>query len=293
MTGPIIGHMTKDEILDGLSRLNETYGPWSYDLPLPYGIWTRGGTGAPHYRLKRTVQAAADLVGRPLCECRVLDLGCLEGLFAIEFAMQGCRALGIEAREGHVAKAAFAAKALGLDDVVSFERDDVRNISHAKYGEFDIIVCSGILYHLDVDGVFGIIAQMHDMTNRVVVIDTHVSLHATVTVNYHGCEYHGSMYKEHDANASQGQKERSGWASYDNVESLWLTRESLVNALSDAGFTSVHECFVPVCITKTAAGIALDRCTFAAVKGDRVQLLANPAANAPDEPIPEMLLRYA
>jgi hypothetical protein len=40
-----------------------------------------------HLRLRRIIQTIADLGGKPWAELRILDLGSLEGLFAIECAV--------------------------------------------------------------------------------------------------------------------------------------------------------------------------------------------------------------
>ena len=88
--------MEKSEIIERLNNLKQQYGEWSYDIPLPYNIWTKGNIQMPHTRLKRIVQLVNDTVGKPLSECRVLDLGCLDGQFSIEFAQQGATTLGIE-----------------------------------------------------------------------------------------------------------------------------------------------------------------------------------------------------
>src|SRR5436853_1702027 len=105
---------TRESLLSGLGALKRQHGEWSYDIPLPFGVWTKDGKALPHTRLKRIVQMAADLAGKPLDQCRVLDLACLDGQFAIEFALRGAESVGIEIRESHVAKARFAAQALGL-----------------------------------------------------------------------------------------------------------------------------------------------------------------------------------
>ena len=60
---------------------------------------------AADWRLRRIVQVAADLLGKPLSQARVLDLACLEGHYGIEFAMQGAdrrrdRSSRIEHRQG-------------------------------------------------------------------------------------------------------------------------------------------------------------------------------------------------
>ena len=80
---------TKDLIERGLEKIQQQYGQWSFDIPLPHGVWTRGNQEIPHTRLKRILQVAHDLCTKPLGHCRVLDLGCLDGLFAIEFALHG------------------------------------------------------------------------------------------------------------------------------------------------------------------------------------------------------------
>ena len=57
------------------------------------------------------------------------------------------RLWAIEGRESGNANARFAAEVLGLSNV-SFITDDVRNLSQERYGRFDVVFCSGILYHL-------------------------------------------------------------------------------------------------------------------------------------------------
>jgi predicted RNA methylase len=74
----------------------------------------------------------------------VLDLACLEAHYAIEFALHGARAVGIEYRDESLAKARFAKEHLRLDKLELF-KDDVRNLSRERYGEFDLVICSGIL----------------------------------------------------------------------------------------------------------------------------------------------------
>src|SRR5215217_6605312 len=120
-----------------LEKLVEQHGPWTaMAIKLPDGSYTRAPS--PDYRLRRILQSAADLVGKPLSQCRVLDLACLEGHYAIEFALQGAEAVGIEGREASLVKCEFVKQALGLKRV-TFVQDDVRNLSREKYGVFDII----------------------------------------------------------------------------------------------------------------------------------------------------------
>src|SRR5262249_36516038 len=130
----------------------------------------------------------SDLSVKQLSQSRILDLGCLDGIFSIEFAKKGANTLGVEIREANIKKAIFCKEALGLRNL-EFCQDDVRNVSIESYGSFDAIVCSGILYHLEANDAINLINSMYHMVNRLVVIDTHVALQPVVSFVYGGEKY--------------------------------------------------------------------------------------------------------
>ena len=76
---------------------------------------------------------------------KVADLGCLEGGYTVEFARMGFQSLGIEARADNIQKCNYVKHHLDLPNL-AFIQDDARNLS--AYGKFDIVYCSGLLYHL-------------------------------------------------------------------------------------------------------------------------------------------------
>lgn len=284
---------TREELERALERLKTQYGEWAYDIPLPFDLWTRGNLGVPHTRLRRVVQIVSDLSEKPLAECRVLDLGCLDGIFSIEFAKHGCRTVGVEIREANIRKAVFCAEALGLRNL-EFRQDDVRNLSLESYGRFDAIVCSGILYHLPAGDALALIDRMFAMVTRVVVLDTHVALEPVERFVRGDEEYWGRVFREHADNATPDEKARALWASADNPTSFWFTRPSLVNALSGAGFSSVYECFVPAHLNFGQPGLEhRDRCTFVALKEGPCRIETSPSANTVSEQWPEDSLSYA
>jgi SAM-dependent methyltransferase len=195
--------------------------------------------------LKRIVQIVADTAGKPIDEMRVLDLGCLEGLYAVEFALRGAEVVGIEGRETNLVKANFAKETLGLDRL-SFALDDARKLSKEKYGEFDVALCLGLLYHLDAPDVFEFVERVAEVTRRVCIIDTHVSVKPDKSVSYKGHEYRGWAYREHEAQATNEQRAKALWSSLKDEFSFWLSRPSLYNLLLDSGFTSAYACHAPV-----------------------------------------------
>src|SRR6185312_10010629 len=105
----------------------------------------------------------------------ILDLACLEGQYALEFARQGAQSVGIEGRAENLEKARFAQRALQLDNV-ELHQDDVRNLSVAKYGHFDVVLCLGILYHLDAPDVFDFVERIASVCTGFAIFDTYISV---------------------------------------------------------------------------------------------------------------------
>jgi 2-polyprenyl-3-methyl-5-hydroxy-6-metoxy-1,4-benzoquinol methylase len=236
------------------SRIIAEHGDWTaMSIHLGRGIYTREPVA--DWRLRRIVQIAEDLLGKPLSEARVLDLACLEGQYGIEFALHGAQVVGLEIREANLAKARFAQQELGLDNI-RFIQDDVRNLSERVHGTFDIVICSGILYHLDVPDVFDFVQRIYDVSARLVVFDTQLSLSDRASVDYQA-------------------KYRDFWASIDNTRSFWLTHASLCNLISEVGFTSFLRVENP-----HMQGLAADRATYVAVRGRRAKVLSSPPTDA-------------
>lgn len=284
---------SREQIQQRLDEIGREYGDWTYDIPLPFDVWTKGNLRLPHTRLKRIVQAVSDLSQKPISKCRILDLGCLEGMFSIEFALHGAETIGVEIREANVKKALFCKEVLDLQNL-DFRQDDVRNISVESYGRFDAVICSGVLYHLAAVDAIALINTMYEMAHRLIVIDTHVALEPEKRVLHDSGEYWGSIFREHHDHATTEEKAKSRWASADSTFSFWFTRPSLINILSKAGFSSVYECFAPVHLNFGKPGLEhQDRCTFVALKDNICELKTSPVANGLWENWPERSLTYA
>jgi len=256
--------VTKDRI----EEVRERYGEWSaMSIHLGGDLYTL--RPAPDGRLRRLLQIALDLAGKPLDQLRVLDLACLEGHYAVEFALHGAEGVGIELREQNLAKAEFVRDYLNLDRLVLC-RDDVRNLSREKYGEFDVVICSGILYHLDVPDVFHFVRSIYEVCTRLAIFDTQIALSPDETVEFENEKYHGIWYKEHEESHDRERRLKDLWASVDNVRSFWLTEPSLANLIARTGFSSFYECLNP------HHDVPVDRRAYVAVKGRPAAILSSP-----------------
>ncbi len=262
----------------------ERFGPWTgHNIHLGGDLYTiERGPAVDDVKLRRITQVVSDVTGKPLSDLRVLDLGSLEGLYAIELARHGAHVVAVEVREANIEKMRFAREALALDN---FEiiNDDVRNLSAEKYGHFDVVLCLGLLYHLDAPDVFHFTARIAEVCRRVAIFDTHISLADETQRQYEGEDYWGSNFLEHAENETEEQRKAKLWASVDNPNSFWLTKPSLNNLLARVGFTSVYECYNPSEVNKPP-----DRVTMVAIKGRREELLSAPLINGqPEERWPE------
>lgn len=286
--------MELERLKEEKRQIAERFGEWTdHNIQLGEDFYTIDPGVAPE-KLRRIVQVVADVLqgggfqpadgaAGPLSGLRVLDLACLEGQYAIEFACQGAEALGIEGREANVEKARFAQRALGLSDL-RFVQDDVRNLSPEAYGTFDVVLCLGILYHLDAPDVFRFVESIGRVCRRFAVFDTFVSVAREERHLHGGKPYWGRPIHEHESDAPREVRLARHWASLDNPRSLWLTRRSLLNLLAASGFTTVHETHVPAELKKPA-----DRLTLVAFKGAPCALRSCPPLNeraAPDWPDP-------
>lgn len=276
--------MDTQTIIAAKNGIVAKYGDWTaHNICLRDDVYTIAPRiVGDEVKLRRIVQSVFDLAGGSVEGLRILDLACLEGLYAIEFARHHATCLGIEGREANIEKARFTKQVLRLDNL-DFVQDDVRNLSADKYGCFDVVLCLGLLYHLDAPDVFPFIERLSEVCRRICIVDTRITLAPTTRYVYHDRIYPGMRGDEHGPNDSIETKTSKLWASLDNNENFWLSRASLYNALAHVGFTSVYECNVPAEPDKPA-----DRITVVALKGKPHQLLNTPLmAGRPEADMPE------
>jgi SAM-dependent methyltransferase len=191
--------------------------------------------------LLRTAERLVPPIGerRP----RVVDLGCLEGGYAVEFARAGYDVVGIEVRVRNFERSEAVARELGLPNL-RFVRDDARNIG--AHGEFDIVLCLGLLYHLDRPATF--LATVGALTRQLLLLNTHYATaseckhYALSALTTHDGK-RGRWFEEYADGISDDALEEHAWASFGNPKSFWLEKGALLSTLIESGFPTVFEEF--------------------------------------------------
>lgn len=95
-----------------------------------------------------------------------LDVGCGVGYFARWLADEGLDVLGIDAREANVA----AARERHPD--IRFSVGDITDPSVRALGTFDLVLCVGVMYHLE--DPFAAVRNMAALARRILVIESMV-----------------------------------------------------------------------------------------------------------------------
>jgi SAM-dependent methyltransferase len=104
---------------------------------------------------------------------RVLDAACNEGWFSFEVAKLGAKeVVGFDAREMNIRKAELVQAQTDANNV-SFQVDNIFDISPGRYGTFDLVMCLGLMYHLE--DPMGALRRLRSVASEFCVIDTEVA----------------------------------------------------------------------------------------------------------------------
>ena len=266
--------LDRQEIETRKRSIESLYGPWTaHNLRLHDDVYTirPGVVGGNEARVRRVVQLVTDLGHAPLGEMRVLDLGALEGLFAIEMAQRGADVVAVEGRQANLEKIKLARDALQLESL-ELRHEDVRQLDPERYGKFDVVLCLGLLYHLEPSSVFPLLEKIRDLCTDLLILETRVAPYPLFRYHHAGKDYWGLLGNEPPPD-SPPFSSKVLWSSIGNKQSLELTKASLCDALADAGYSSVLECHLP------PTGERKSRVTLAACVGPRVPIVSVPALN--------------
>jgi tRNA (mo5U34)-methyltransferase len=104
---------------------------------------------------------------------RVLDSACNEGWFSFEVAKLGAKeVIGFDAREENIRKAELVQAQTGADSV-TFAVDNIFDVTPERYGMFDLVLCLGLMYHLE--DPMGALRRLRSVASEFCVIETEVA----------------------------------------------------------------------------------------------------------------------
>lgn len=272
-------HLSAEQVRARMAQVVAEHGEWTaYGIELRPGLFTRGprADNGNDPRLRRITQVACDLFPRGFEGLRVLDLGCLEGQFSIEFALRGAEVRAFEARPAPVAKTRFAAECLGLSRL-TVEQRDVRSLTREELGQFDLVLCLGLLYHLKPDDLFALAELLGQVCTRALFIDTYVAREPETTLTRGSATYQGSWKAEYKVEQSATEiQQPHWWGTVDrDGASFWFSQASLLRLLTTVGFTSAFEVLAPADPTYTA-----ERRHYVALRGAPCETRATSVPNA-------------
>jgi SAM-dependent methyltransferase len=224
-------------------------------------------------KVRRVIQLTRDLAAKDFPELRILDLACGEGVYAVEAGLRGAHLTAVDGRTERMDYGAAIARRMGLS-AVRFEQLDIRHVTRATHGTFDVVYLLGVLYHLDTPDVFSVLENVRALSHGLVVIDTHVALEPDCEAEHRGRRYAGTRCREHGDTDSDPERRARLLMSLDNTFSFWFAKNDLVRLLVDIGFSGVLEAHAPL-----EPGKPKDRVTLVATAGRKVAVSTYPWVN--------------
>lgn len=237
-------------------EVRDLLSPWNHNIKLPFGIYT---AHCPDYYPEH--EEIVNVINHELCGAfqgkRILDVGCLEGYFSTECALQGASVVGVDGKTLNIKKCEFVRSVLNIPNL-TFVKDDAMRLTRKKYGGFDVVLALGLLYHLD--NPFKFLANMAQLCDGFILIDTHIALADQPKAIGDGWRpdlsalrqfkagkktYTGRLFREFAPKSSQLSKDLSPTASLKNDFSVWLTEDSLITLLRDVGFAQIAKLVFP------------------------------------------------
>ena len=151
-----------------IKRVNSL--PWFHQIDLGNGIVTPGRTSIDHLRALADALFDTSIAGKSL-----LDIGCYDGFFSIEAKRRGAHVLATDffiwnhdSRCREAFEIARACLAPDLQDKMI----DVCDLSPKSVGKFDIVLFSGVLYHLR--HPFAVLEQIAPLASETLVVESHL-----------------------------------------------------------------------------------------------------------------------
>ena len=218
--------------------------PWMYAWQLGAGVVTPvAGPELPDIHRTRAelmeteVRATLSAAGP---DATVLDLACNEGWFSHRLLEWGAsRVLGVDIRQQLIQRAELIREHFGISrERLEFRCDDVFNLDVSKLGTFDVVLCLGLVYHLE--NPIGAIRIARALTQGICVIESQLTRQVDPVVHGNG---RTDQYEESLASFAalvETDHESNMLASAGGVVSLIPNRAALVQAAEVSGFAELR-----------------------------------------------------
>jgi hypothetical protein len=150
---------------------------WFYPFVLPSGATTPSYEGGVldsihHTRASMMRTALAAHFADGLSQRTALDMACHQGWFSHQLALAGCNdVLATDARDEHIADVQLISSACGLKQVRTLQRD-VHDLRSSETGTFDVVLCFGLLYHLE--NPVGALRVARDLCHGICLVETQI-----------------------------------------------------------------------------------------------------------------------
>ncbi len=160
---------------------------WFYPFGLPSGrstpTYDGGALDLIHATRTQMLDAALrQTFGDDLSALTAVDLACHQGWFSAHLAQRGvARVTGIDARAEHIADAGLIRDCLGLQNW-ALQQSDVHDPALLDLGDHDLVLCFGLIYHLE--NPVGALRVARALTRRLCLVETQVVPGLTGWVDY-------------------------------------------------------------------------------------------------------------
>ncbi len=112
-----------------------------------------------------------------------IDLACHQGWFSSKLIELGfASVLATDARDSHIADAELIFNAMAQSERIKTLQSDVHSLDTKELGTFDLVLCFGLIYHLE--NPVGALRKAFELCKRVCLIETQIAPGQTGVVDY-------------------------------------------------------------------------------------------------------------
>jgi tRNA (mo5U34)-methyltransferase len=217
--------------------------------------WRIGGRTAPLlapelpsvHRTRRELiephaRAALEAAGP---DARALDIACSEGYFSHALLSWGAsEVVAVDIRDVNIRRAKLVRDHSGIPaERLSFKQADVFDLRPEELGTFDVVLCLGLIYHLE--NPVGAVRVARSLTRSLCVIESQLTRQEEPIVHGFGAtdillEAEGSFATLPEQEIPAQEASKNPIASAAGVLSLIPNRAAMVQAASLAGFSQVE-----------------------------------------------------